>query len=68
MVDHVCIKTYNTRIDAEIDRGVLESQKIQSIILADDEGGMLPLPLGAFGIRLMVRKEDIKSAQEILNE
>jgi hypothetical protein len=39
------IKTFNTRFDAEIARGLLEANTIQSVIGADDEGGFISVHL-----------------------
>lgn len=62
-MEPVPIKTYTHRHEAEMDRGILESEGIDSFIVADDCGGMYPsLSLGMEGLRIMVRANDVKRA------
>lgn len=69
MDDLVCVRTYNSRVEAEIGRGFLESNGIVASVSADDEGGMAPYPFqpAGTGIRLLVRKEDEQRAKEMLD-
>ena len=67
MPDLVCIKTCNNRIEAELDKSFLDSQGIQSMISADDAGGLRPDLLWATGgVRLLVKQEDAERALEML--
>jgi len=50
--------------DAQIARGVLDQAGIESIIRADNAGGMYPTLSGA---DLIVRPEDAEKATEILS-
>ena len=65
----VLLKTYKTRLEAEIVKGKLEAYKIKSIILGDDEGGMSPFPFqpSSTGIKLLINKKDYKKARDLLN-
>lgn len=69
MDDFAVVKTYATRIEAEIGKTKLTSRKIPSFIHADDAGGMRPFPFSPTltGIRLMVNKQDYKKASEVLD-
>lgn len=62
------VSTFDNRYEAEIARGLLLEQGIQSIIRADDCGGMLMgiSPVRRGGIRLMVSAEDLEKAEKTL--
>ena len=67
MPEIVCIKVFNNRLEAELERNLLESQGISAMVSADDAGGMRPdLLWGMAGARLLVRKEDEEEALQIL--
>ena len=67
MSELVCIKTYNSRLEAEMEKNFLESEGIDAILSADDAGGMRPdLLWGTGGVRLLIRKEDTVKALQIL--
>ena len=59
------LKIFNTRIEAEVLRSLLESSGIKSWILSDDAGSMYPAQASINGVRLMVRDEDLKTASEL---
>ena len=61
------IKEFFNRHEAGIAKGLLEHQGIRSVISADDCGGLRPhLALGMGGVRLLVKKEDVEEALEVL--
>ena len=60
------LKIYNSRIEAEVLKSLLESSGIKSWILSDDAGSMYPAQASINGVRLMVRDEDFKTAIELL--
>ena len=61
----VVVGTFPNKIEAELARGALQAADIASVVSADDAGGLRPsLWLG--GVRLLVRSEDARQAQEIL--
>jgi len=63
----ITVKTYPDKIEAELVKGVLESKGIKAMVSADDAGGMNPALLWATGgVRLLVKKNDIQKATEIL--
>lgn len=67
MSELVCVKTYNNRLDAELDKSFLDSEGIQAMISADDAGGLRPDLLWATGgVRLLVKEEDAEKALSIL--
>jgi putative signal transducing protein len=62
----VAVRTYLNRIDAEIAQSALEAADIESMISADDAGGLRP-GLWMRGVRLLVRLEDADQAVKILD-
>lgn len=68
MKDLIIVKTYLTRLEAEIGRGKLEANGITSIIQADDAGGQEEFLLHATGfVKLLVLKRQYETAKKILN-
>jgi hypothetical protein len=63
----VVVGTFLNHIEAELAQGALEGGGIESLISADDAGGMRP-HLSLFGVRLLVRAEDAEQAGKILGE
>jgi hypothetical protein len=62
-MDLVIVRTFISRIDAELARSALEACQIDSMVAADDAGGERP---GLNRVRLMVRAEDAQAAHDIL--
>jgi len=68
MEDLIVVKTYSSRIEAEIGRGKLEASGIKSIIQADDAGGQEGFLLNGTGfVKLVVIKRQYDAAKNILN-
>lgn len=61
--DLVAVATFPSPADAQIARGVLSDAGIDSMIRADDAGGMYPAIGGA---ELLVRSEDLEQARDAL--
>jgi hypothetical protein len=61
----VVIGTFLNRVEAEIAQGALEAAEIESIVSADDAGGMRP-SLWMGGVRLLVRAEDAERAGRLV--
>ena len=61
----VVVKTFLTRMDADLARGALESAGIEAIVRPDDVGGTKP-SLWMGGVGLLVRAEDLNDAKQIL--
>ena len=67
MGDLINIRSFSQRHEAELAKGLLSEQGIEAIIQADDCGGMRPhLTLGTAGVQLLIKREDVEKAKEIL--
>jgi len=67
MNDLVVVNTYFHKHEAEIAKGLLESNGITATISADDMGGLREhITIGMGNIRLLVVKNDFDKAKEIL--
>ena len=67
MSDLVTVGNYFDRISAELAKGVLDTESIESFVSAGDMAGMRPsLLTGAGGAGLVVRAEDADRAAELL--
>ena len=62
------VGTFPNRIEAEIAQGALEAADIESIVSADDAGGMRPGMWLGREVRLLVRAEDAEQAGKILEK
>ena len=63
--DLVVVRTFLNVVDAELAKSALGSAQVESLIQADDAGGMRP-HLWMHGVRLLVRLEDAGKAADIL--
>jgi hypothetical protein len=61
----VLVRTFGSRIDADLACGALASANIESLVVADDAGGNQP-GLWLSGVRLLVRAEDVDRARDVL--
>ena len=64
--DAVVLETFPNRIAAEMAAGVLASEGIEALVMADDAGGAYPMLQFIRGVRLLVAPEDRYRAREIL--
>ena len=62
-----CVKTFQTRAEAEMAQSYLRSHDISCQITADDCGGMHPA-LTIHGAGLLVSKKDLKRAGQLLEQ
>jgi hypothetical protein len=62
--DLIAVSTFRSTADAQVARGVLDEAGIESMIRADNAGGMYPTMSGA---ELLVRAEDVQKASDALN-
>ena len=64
------VKTFNSRMEAEVEKGVLEANGITAVVSADDAGGAYPFPLSPNGswVQLLVEEKDLEKALKILKE
>ena len=66
--DAIVLETYANRIEAEMAAGLLESEGVEAIVMADDAGGAYPSLQFVRGVRLLVYREDEARAREILRD
>jgi hypothetical protein len=62
----VALHVFNTHVEADLARSALEAAGIDSVIAADDAGGMRPHMDLTRGVVIMVRVEDAERARQIL--
>lgn len=62
--DLISVSTFRSTLDAQIAKGVLDDEGIESIIRTDNAGGMYP-PIS--GAELLVRPEDAEKAHAALH-
>jgi len=60
----IAVSTFRSTADAQIAKGILDEVGIESMIRADNAGGMYPAISGA---ELLVRSEDSDKAQDALH-
>ena len=66
--DLVVVPIYLNNFDAEVAKSALEAARIDSMISADDAGGVQPGLWVGRGVGLVVRAEDAARANEVLGE
>lgn len=66
--DLPAVRVYLTRGDAEVGKAVLGSAGIDALVLADNEGGLNPGFYQRYGVRLVVRREDLSLARSTLGD
>jgi hypothetical protein len=59
----VTVSTFRSTAEAQIAKGILDDVGIESMIRADNAGGMYPAISGA---ELLVRADDVEKASEAL--
>lgn len=64
----VTIATFANSIQANLAKGELEEEGIHSVVAGDDLGGTLAFMTSSIGVKLCVRREDIKAARQVLTE
>ena len=62
--DLITISTFRSTADAQVAKGILDEEGIDSMIRTDDAGGMYPAISGA---DLLVRAEDVDKAHDALH-
>ena len=61
----ITVSTFRSAADAQIAKGILDEEGIESMIRADNAGGMYPALSGA---DLLVRSEDVAKAHDALQD
>jgi proteasome lid subunit RPN8/RPN11 len=64
--DLATVHVYTTRSDAEIARAKLVGEGIDALVIADDEGGLNPGFYDRYGVRVVVRADQIAAARTAL--
>ena len=62
------IRTFANDLDARLAESVLEANGIESIVVSDNAGGMMPYFNALHPVRIMVRKEDVDQALELIGD
>ena len=69
-MDHtklVVVRSYGSRVEAELAKGALEDAGIPAMTQADTAGGMREhLAWSGAGFRVLVREEDVDAARDVL--
>lgn len=61
------IRTFTSEVQAQIAQAVLDAHGIDSDLIRDDAGGMMPWLQQLHPIRLVVREADIADAVDLLD-
>ena len=64
----VTIATFSNYLQANLARDELRSNGIHCVVPGDDVGGFLGMYTGSIGVKLCIRREDLKAAREILSQ
>ncbi|RJQ48050.1 MAG: hypothetical protein C4534_00235 [Gaiellales bacterium] len=68
MEDEIVIAgSYSSRGEADMLKGMLEAAGIRAEVLSDDAGGLYPQLQDILGVHLVVRREDLQRARELLD-
>ena len=62
------VKTFNSRIDAEIAKSYLESFGIKAEIFSDDAGQSITSLQSIRGVKLLTNRKDIQKARKLLDK
>ena len=62
----VVLRTFPSRIDAELARSALEAAGIDSMVRSDDAGATQPGLWMTRGVAVLVREEDVDEASDLL--
>ena len=63
----VVVRTYSNKFDADVAKSALDAAGIESMIRADDAGGLRPGLWMGNGVELLVNARNAARAVEILN-
>ena len=65
--DLIVLRMFKNRIDADLAKSALDAAGIDTILSADDAGGLQPGLWASEGVALLVRPEDALRASAILD-
>jgi hypothetical protein len=60
----VAVSTFRSEVDAQVAKGILDEAEIESMIRADNAGGMYP---ALSDVELLVRSRDLERARDALD-
>ncbi len=63
-VEPVVVRTFRTEVEAEIARAALNAHGIAALVQRQDAAGLLR---AVQGVQLVVRREDLEAAREVLD-
>jgi hypothetical protein len=67
-VDWENIISFADKYEADLAQGLLEANDIEAVTISDDCGSVYPSMTFVHGIRLMVKKEEVELAKEVLRD
>ena len=62
------IRTFANDLDAQLAEAVLEANGIESIVVSDSAGGMMPYLNTIHPVRLMVQEADVELALQLIGD
>ena len=65
--DLIVVHTFNSRPEAELAKSALDAAGIESMVVADDAGGIQPGLWEGRGVAVVVNGDDAAAAREILD-
>lgn len=70
MAEHnlVVVGTFMSRPEADVAKSALDAAQIDSMVIADDAGGMQPGLWEGRGVAVVVNRDDEKAAREVLGD
>jgi hypothetical protein len=63
----IVLRTFGNHVEADLAKSALDAAGIESMIRADDAGGMRPHMWASLGVAVCVRADDAERAAEILD-
>ncbi|MBN1905921.1 MAG: DUF2007 domain-containing protein [Deltaproteobacteria bacterium] len=67
-VDWINLISFPDKYEADLAQGLLEANDIEAVTTSDDCGSAYPSMTYVQGIRLMVKKEELELAKEVLRD
>ncbi len=67
-IDWENIISFADKYEADLAQGLLEANNIEAVTISDDCGSIYPSMTYVHGIRLMVKREDLEMAKEVLRD
>jgi hypothetical protein len=63
----IVVRTFFNHFEADVAKSALDAADIESIVQADDAGGVEPGLWPGRGVQLLVREEDAEQARQVLD-